>query len=54
MANLYMDRNDKMMLDDELKRLDDDKREVQAIRDEMDKMLYDVERRISRLRSRRA
>lgn len=53
MAKLYMDKNTQLYLTDELRRLDEDKREIEAIQKEMDKFLYDIERRIAKLRRSR-
>lgn len=50
MVKLHVDKYEEMQLNDELKRLDDDMREVGEIRKEMDKMLYDIEKRIAKLR----
>lgn len=50
MGNIIMDKELKPKLKEALRRLDDDVREIEEIHEEMDKILYDIEKRISRLR----
>jgi len=50
MTKLIMDKQLKVALDDKLKKMDDELREIEEIQKEMDNMLYDIERRVARLR----
>lgn len=50
MEGLVMDKELRQQYRDAMKRLDDDVREIEEIHEEMDKYLYDIEKRIARLR----
>lgn len=55
MGNVVMDNELKVQYKAAMKRLDDDVKEIEEIHEEMDKYLYDIEKRIARLRrSKRA
>lgn len=50
MGNLVMNKQLKRELEESFKRLDDEVKEIEGIYEEMDKYLYEIEKRIARLR----
>lgn len=50
MVKLLIDNELKPRLKEAYRRLDEDMKEFEELHEEMDKMLYDIERRISKLR----
>lgn len=50
MKSLLMDKEVKQKYLEAIQRLDDDVKEIEEIHEETDEMLYEIERRIARLR----
>ena len=49
-AQLNLDKELKAALNDTFRKIDDDMKELEELQKEMDIMLYDIERRINRMR----
>lgn len=54
MTQVKLDVSMKEALREAFRKIDDDLKEIEELHEEMDLMLYDVERRIARIRHRRA